>query len=106
MGCKVKRITVSIFLLIVALLISKPFTPERTNFSPQAGEVRGYTESQNYTIKPEQAGSQQVILMGCPCNTPAPNPTVTLVVIAAVAASLAMAFFIYGSYLIAALVAH
>jgi hypothetical protein len=100
----VKRIIVSVFLLIVALFISKPFAPEGVNSSVQAGEIRGYTERQNNLIEANQIGSQQLTLVGCPCDTSSPNPTITLIVIAAVAASSAMAFFIYGSHLIAALV--
>jgi hypothetical protein len=101
----VKRILVSIFLLITALLLSKPFAAELNDFSKPAKPATDYSYSQTNTV--EQNGTQpsQLSAVGCPCDTSPPNPTITLVLIAAVVASLAMASFIYGSHFIATWVA-
>jgi hypothetical protein len=99
----VKRILVSLFLLATALIIPKPFTTELEHFSMPIEVTGNYLESPNPITEQKQSAS--LPSTGCPCDTPTANPTITLVLIAAIAAWLAMASFIYGSHFIAALVA-
>jgi hypothetical protein len=99
-----KRVAASILLLAAALLISKLFAAELNDFTGQARLI-SHTPSQNYVAELKQFNDNTLSSAGCPCDTPHNNPTVTLVLIAAIAASLAMAMFIYGSQFIATLVA-
>jgi len=101
----VKRILVSILLLITALLISKPFAAELSTFSKPAKAATGYSYNQTNTFEQNGTRPLQLAAVGCPCDTPSPNPTFTLVLIAAVTASLVMGSFIYGSHFIATWVA-
>lgn len=100
-----KRILVSILLLITALLISKPFAAELSNFSKPAKAATYHSYSQTNTLEQKGIRPAQLSAADCPCDTSPPNPTITLVLIAAAAASLVMASFIYGSYFIATWVA-
>ncbi|MBE7555314.1 MAG: hypothetical protein HS126_30050 [Anaerolineales bacterium] len=100
-----KRILVSILLLITALLISKPFAGELNNFPKPAKAASHYSYVQINAFEQEGIRSAPFSTAGCPCDTSSPKPTITLVLIAAVAASLAMASFIYGSHFIATWVA-
>lgn len=95
-----KRILVSILLLITAFLLSKSFAAELSNFSEPAQMATGSSDDQA-VFQQKQTGSSQLSVAGCPCDAPPSNPTVTLVLIASVTASLAMGSFIYGSYFIA-----
>jgi hypothetical protein len=101
----VKRISVSILLLITALLISKPFAAELNNFSKPAKAAPPYSYGQTNTFEQKGTRLAPFSTVSCPCDTSSPQPTITLVLIAAVAASLAMASFIYGSHFIATWVA-
>ncbi|GIK38479.1 MAG: hypothetical protein BroJett011_23120 [Chloroflexota bacterium] len=100
-----KRILVSILLLITALLISKPFAAELSNFSKPAKAASHSSYSQTNAFEQQGIRSVPFSTAGCPCDTSSPKPTITLVLIAAIAASLAMASFIYGSHFIATWVA-
>jgi hypothetical protein len=93
----VKRILVSILLLITALLISKPFAAELNTFSKPATDN---SDSQTNSFEQNGTSPIQLAAVGCPCDTSPPNPTFTLVLTAAVTASLVMASFIYGSHFI------
>ena len=100
-----KRILVSILLLITALLISKPSAAELNNFSKPVKAATHYSYGQTNTFEQNGTRPAQLSAVNCPCDTSSPNPTITLVLIAAVAASLVMASFIYGSHFIATWVA-
>ena len=100
-----KRILLSILLLVVALLMSKSFSAELQNFTPQTQPVRGYALAQNDLSKQNTLGAQVHFGPECLCDPSLDNPTFTLVLIAAVMASFTMAIFIYGSQFIATLVA-
>ena len=100
-----KRVAASILLLAAALFMSKLFPAELNNLTGQAKLISHYASSQNYVVKSEPFNDNSFSSAGCPCDTPPSNPTVTLVLIAAIAASLTMAMFIYGSQFIATLVA-
>ncbi len=104
-GCAVKRIAASILLLLVAFFISKPFAAESSNLALPAKAVIGYTHNQTDPIESKQSSPSQLSALGCLCDSSFTNPTITLLLIAAVAASLAMAAFIYGSHFIATWVA-
>lgn len=104
-GDAVKRVVVSILLLMVALFISKPFVAEPSQPSVVTGEQYSNVNQQTYFFKPNPSDTPPILAAGCPCDTPYTNPTISLVIAAAAAACLAMASFIYGSHFIAGLVA-
>ncbi|MBE7471014.1 MAG: hypothetical protein HS114_17905 [Anaerolineales bacterium] len=100
-----KRIVISILLLMAALFISKPFPAESSQLYPATSEQNGEINRQNYLIEPNSSGVSPFLAAGCPCDTPAPNPTIGSVIVAAVAVWLTMASLIYGSHFIAGLIA-
>ncbi len=90
----VKRITLSIALLVIVFFMSGFFVGEPANFVRRPDQV--FTpQSLNYTL---------VSSTECLCDFGASSPTLGLLALAAVAASVVMAVFIYGSYFIAILV--
>jgi hypothetical protein len=96
-----KRIVASILLLAAALFISKTFAAEVNDFTGQARAISVYTPSQNYISASKQASRIPFSSINCPCTTASGNSTITLTLIAAMAVSLTMATFIYGSRFIA-----
>jgi hypothetical protein len=96
-----KRIVASILLLAAALFISKTFAAELNHFSGQARAIGAYDPSQNYVLEPGQTSRTPFSSRDCPCTTVSSNSTITLTLIAALAVSLTMATFIYGSRFIA-----
>lgn len=96
-----KRVVISILLLMAALFISKPFVAEPSRLSVITGEQSSIVNQ--FNLNPSD--TRPILTAGCPCDTPYTNPTIRLVIAAAVAASLAMASFIYGSHFIAGWVA-
>lgn len=96
-----KRIVASILLLMLALFISKPFAAESSQLYSQISNV----DHPNYFIKPNPTDTQPLLEVGCPCDTPYPNPTIKLVIAAAITVWVTMASFIYGSHFIAGLIA-
>lgn len=100
-----KRVAASILLLAAALFISEVFAAELNDFTAHARLTGHYPGHQPDVVAPKLFNDYPLPSAGCPCETPSTNPTVTLVLIAAIAASLAMAMFIYGSHFIATLVA-
>lgn len=100
-----KRIVVSILLLMLALFISKPFTAEPSQLQMTTGEQVDEVDHLNYFVEPNPSGAQPLLAVGCPCDKPFTNPTIKLVIAAAVAVWLTMASFIYGSHFIAGLIA-
>jgi hypothetical protein len=100
-----RRILVSILLLLAALFLSKSFSTELPNPIPQTRPLSEIGLGENEVIIQGQFAGPDRSSTGCPCDSPADYPTFTLVLIAAVTASFSMATFIYGSQLIATLVA-
>lgn len=100
-----KRVIVSILLLLIALLLSKSFSAELQNLTPQTQPLKVYALAPNDLSKQSRLGSQPLARSECLCDPSLDNPTFSLVLIAAVVASFSMAIFIYGSQFIAALVA-
>lgn len=94
-----KRIIASVLLLLAALVIPSPFT---TELSPQAEPVTPTYNGSNHQdnlITQTQPGQSISASAACPCDPVDHNPTLTLTLIAAIAAWLAMASLIYGSHL-------
>lgn len=100
-----KRIVASILLLMLALFISKPFAAESSQLYPATDSQISNVGPPNYFIEPNPIDAQPLLQVGCPCDTPYPNPTIKLVIAAAITAWVTMASFIYGSHFIAGLIA-
>lgn len=90
-----KRIVLSIALLGLVFFMSGFFVGEPAKLVGQPGQI---TVSQQLNYTPAN-GTE------CLCDLGASNPTLSLLALAAVAASAVMAAFIYGSHFIATLVA-
>ncbi|NJN94546.1 MAG: hypothetical protein HC875_10845 [Anaerolineales bacterium] len=101
-----KRIFASILLLMLALFISKPFAAESSQLYPTTDYQISDIDHPGYFIAPNLADTQPLLKVGCPCDTPYPNPTIKLVITAAITAWVTMASFIYGSHFIAGLIAN
>lgn len=99
-----KRVVISILLLIAALFISRPFAAEPDRLYVAVGEQSGNINQQTFYVKPNPSDTPSILAAGCPCDTPYANPTIGLVIVAAAAVWLTMASFIYGSHFIAGLV--
>ncbi len=89
-----KRVALSIALLVLVFFMSGFFVGEPGSFVRRPGQTIS-SQSLNYTL----VGSTE-----CLCDIGASSPTLGLLVLAAVAASVVMAVFIYGSHFIATLV--
>ncbi|MCK6630172.1 MAG: hypothetical protein L6R45_33975 [Anaerolineae bacterium] len=100
-----KRIVISILLLMAALLISKPFPAESSQLYAATSGQNSNVNRQNYSIEPISLSVSPFLAAGCPCDKPSPSPTIGSVIVAAVAVWLTMASLIYGSHFIAGLVA-
>ena len=99
------RIVVSILLLLAALLLSDSFSTELPNRISQTQTLSGIALGENGVMTQGHVAVSARSSGGCPCDAPSDYPTFTLVLIAAVTASFSMATFIYGSQLIATLIA-
>lgn len=95
-----KRVLISVFLLLAALISSKALAVEPDAVFIFTGAESYYASSQQDAIGASQTVVQPSLGLDCPCNTPYPN--IGLMVVAAMAAWLSMASFIYGSQFIAA----
>lgn len=89
-----KRIALSIVLLVLVFLMSGFFGGEPADFVRRPGQVIT-SQPLNYTL---------VNSTECLCDIGATSPTPGLLVLATVAVSAVMALFIYGSHFIATLV--
>ena len=93
-----KRIIASVLLLLAALVIPSPFTTELSPLAEPVTPTYNGSNQDNLIIQtqPVQPISASVT---CPCDPVDHNPTLTLTLIAAIAAWLVMASLIYGSQL-------
>lgn len=95
-----KRIVASILLLAAALFITKSFAGELNNFRGQTQLIQA-EHRQKYTVASRPSNYVHLTSIKCPCDPDSNNPPLTLILIAAMSASLVMATFIYGSQFIA-----
>jgi hypothetical protein len=96
LGNIVTRIIFSIALLGLVFVMSGFF----------AGEPSSYAGSDSILAIQQQTSAISVSSSECLCDIPSNSPTVTLLLIAALAASLIMGTFIYGSHFMYLLTTH
>ncbi len=99
----VKRVIISLLLLVTVFLMSGLFTPE-TNYSVKPALPGVYAAASSGMANPQPLAGKSLSPEDYDSD-PSGYPTLALVILAALATSLAMAIFIYGSHFIATWVA-